>query len=84
MWIETPLARVKFKAMHFDGIDPRVVSAEHGWWYPEDPGEEPSLHGLWRSNINAVVDDDPDDCCDPASGAWMMRELLCKVYKAQD
>jgi hypothetical protein len=67
--------------MYFDGIDPRVVSAEHGWWYPNDPGEEPSLHGLWRSNINAVVDDDLDDCCDPRSGAWTMREQLCKVYK---
>jgi thiosulfate reductase/polysulfide reductase chain A len=83
-WIETPLARVKFKCAYFDGIDPRVVSAEHGWWYPDDPGEEPSLHGLWRSNINAVVDDNLEDCCDPRSGAWMMRELLCKVYKAED
>lgn len=81
VWIETPLARVRFKCMCFDGIDPRVVSAEHGWWYPDDPGKEPSLHGLWRSNINAVVDDDPDDCCDPRSGAWTMREQLCKVYK---
>ncbi len=81
VWIETPLARVRFKCMYFDGIDPRVVSAEHGWWYPNDPGEEPSLHGLWRSNINAVVDDDLDDCCDPRSGAWTMREQLCKVYK---
>jgi len=84
VWIETPLARVKFKCLYFDGIDPRVVSAEHGWWYPDEPGEEPSLYGLWRSNINAVVDDDLDDCCDQQSGAWMMRELLCRVYRAED
>jgi len=84
VWIESPLAKVKFRCQYSDGIDPRVVSAEHGWWYPDDPGEEPSLHGLWRSNINAVVDDDLDDCCDPQSGAWTMREQLCKVYKAED
>ena len=81
VWIETPLGRVKFKCAYFDGIDPRLVTAEHGWWFPKEPGEEPSLHGLWQSNINVVVDDDLN-LCDPQSGAWTFREQLCRVYKA--
>ncbi|MFC1945025.1 molybdopterin-dependent oxidoreductase [Chloroflexota bacterium] len=83
IWIETQMGRVKFKCKYFNGIDPRVVHAEHGWWFPEDPGEEPSLHGVWRSNSNAVLDDDPD-LCDPLSGAWPMRGQMCKVYKVED
>ena len=83
MWIETSLGRARFKCKHFSGINPQVVAASHGWWFPEEPGEEPSLHGLWRSNINAVVDDKPS-MCDPLSGAWSMREQLCKVYKAEN
>jgi anaerobic selenocysteine-containing dehydrogenase len=81
VWIETPLGRVKFKCAYFDGIDRRLVAAEHGWWFPKEPGEEPSLHGLWQSNINVVVDDDLN-LCDPQSGAWTFREQLCRVYKA--
>lgn len=79
MWIETPVGRVKFKCRYFRGIDPRVVQAEHGWWFPE----EPSLDALWRSNINAVLDDAPE-LCDPVSGNFVLRGQLCKVYKAED
>lgn len=83
MWIESPIGKAKFKCRHFTGIDPRLVSAPHGWWFPEEPGEEPSLHGVWRSNINALVNDDPS-VCDPDSGAWPMREQRCKVYRADE
>ncbi|MDW8023105.1 MAG: molybdopterin-dependent oxidoreductase [Nitrososphaerota archaeon] len=81
VWIETPRGRVKQKCELFDGIDPRVVNAQHGWWYPEMPGEEPSLHGVWESNINVVTNDDPDQC-NMVNGGWPLRALLCKVYKA--
>jgi len=32
---------------------------EFNWWYPEEPGEEPFLHGLYKSNVNVMLDDDP-------------------------
>jgi len=81
VWIETPLGRAQFKSQFWDGIDPQQVHAEFGWWFPEDPGEEPSLHGVWRSNVNALIDDSPE-ICDPVSGQWVMRGVGCKVYKA--
>jgi anaerobic selenocysteine-containing dehydrogenase len=77
LWIETPIGRATFKCRHFDGIAPDVVQAEHGWWYPEDP----SLDGTWRSNINAVLDDDPD-LCDAVSGNFIFRGQRCRIYKA--
>ena len=68
--------------MYFDrnGIDPRVVHAEHSWWFPEEAAEEPSLHGVWKSNINVLISDDPEHC-DPICGGWL-HTGLCKVYKA--
>jgi len=81
VWIETQRGRVRQKCKYFDGIDPRVVHAEHGWWFPEMPGEEPWLHGVWESNINVVVDDHPDHC-NRINGGWPLRTGLCKVYRA--
>ncbi len=83
VWIETPRGRVRQKAELMEGIDPRVVHAEHGWWYPELPGEEPWLHGLWESNINVCTEDDPD-ACNQISGGWPLRTGLCKIYKAKE
>jgi anaerobic selenocysteine-containing dehydrogenase len=82
VWIETPTGRIRQKCQYFVGIDPRVVQAEHGWWFPELPGEEPWLHGVWESNINVVIDDNPEHC-NRISGGWPMRGLLCKIYRAK-
>ncbi len=82
VWIETRRGRVRQKCQYFTGIDPRVVHAQHGWWFPELPGEEPWLHGVWESNIEVVVDDDPD-ICNEKNGGWPLRPALCKVYKAK-
>ena len=38
-----------------DTIMKGVVSAEHGWWFPERDKEEPSLYGVWESNINCLT-----------------------------
>ena len=83
VWIESPRGRIRQKCRFFDGIDPRVVHVQHGWWFPEEDGAEPSLHGVWRSNCNVLTDDDPD-VCNAVSGGWPLRAFLCKVYKAQD
>ncbi|MFC2014274.1 molybdopterin-dependent oxidoreductase [Chloroflexota bacterium] len=83
VWIETPRGRVKHKAELFDGIDPNIVHAEHGWWLPELPGEEPWLHGVWEVNINVVTEDDPD-VCNEILGTWPLRTALCKVYKVKE
>ncbi|MFC1944720.1 molybdopterin-dependent oxidoreductase [Chloroflexota bacterium] len=82
-WIETTMGRVKFRCRHANGMLPELVSAEHGWWFPEDPAEEPSLYGVWKSNINAIIDDGTESC-DPISGAWVLRGIHCRVYRAED
>jgi anaerobic selenocysteine-containing dehydrogenase len=83
VWIESPRGRIRQKATLFSGIKPDVVHAEHGWWYPELPGEEPWLHGAWESNVNVLTNDDPE-VCGQISGVWPLKTVLCKVYKVKE
>jgi anaerobic selenocysteine-containing dehydrogenase len=75
--IESPRGKVRQRAKLFAGMDPRVVSAEHAWWFPErkDPG-----HGWDESNIN-ILTDNAYESCDPAMGATHVRTLLCRIYR---
>ena len=31
------------------------MEADHGWWFPEQDGSEPSLFGVWQSNCNDLI-----------------------------
>ena len=78
--IETPRGKCRQKVKIFDGIDPRVVHAQHGWWFPED--EDGPDHGNWRSNANTLTSMEPPYCS--AMGTYQLRALLCKIVKAED
>ena len=38
-----------------DTLDPRVISTEHGWWFPEQEAAEPSLFGVFDCNPNNLI-----------------------------
>ncbi|MGC1401655.1 MAG: molybdopterin dinucleotide binding domain-containing protein, partial [Thermodesulfobacteriota bacterium] len=80
VYIESPRGRVKERAKIYDGIDPRVIVAEHGWWFPEikDPG-----HGWDISNINILMDN-AHRTMDPAMGATNLRNCLCNIARVED
>ena len=77
MWIETPRGRIRQKAKVTDGIDPRVIHVQHGWWFPEQPGPE---YGVWTSNANLLTNNQPP--YDLAMGTYQLRALLCRVTPA--
>ena len=78
MWIETRRGRIRQKAKLTNGIDPRVIHVQHGWWFPEQPGPE---YGVWSSNANLLTDNQPP--YDPAMGTYQLRALLCRVAPAE-
>ena len=82
VWIETRQGRVLQQCRAFEGIDPRVVNADVDWWYPEMPESEPSLFGVWLSNIN-VLTEDGDEVCGAEMGTWSLRFNLCRIYPAE-
>lgn len=55
-----------------------VVSAAHGWWYPEEDGEEPHLYGVWKSNVNSLV---PHRVLGKMGFGAPYKQLPVKVYK---
>ncbi|MFC1864963.1 molybdopterin-dependent oxidoreductase [Chloroflexota bacterium] len=75
VWIETPGGRIRQKARLTDGIHPSVVSAQHGWWFPEKP---PPDYGWKESNVNLLF---VDTEYDPHTGGESLKSFLCKVYK---
>jgi anaerobic selenocysteine-containing dehydrogenase len=78
IFIESPRGRIRQKAKLNTGIDPRVVAAQHGWWFPEIKTPD---HGWNKSNINVLTDNDPRGY-DTAMGATNLRVLMCKIYAA--
>jgi anaerobic selenocysteine-containing dehydrogenase len=80
VWIENPHGRCKRKAKYLFGINPKVVQAPHGWWFPEKPAED--LFGVWEVNINQLIPDGTEAKCGFGGGQY--KSLLCKVYRADE
>ncbi|SDO34718.1 molybdopterin-containing oxidoreductase family protein [Desulforhopalus singaporensis] len=74
--VESPRGKIRQRAKLFSGLAPDVVSAEHGWWFPEEQGPG---YGWNKSNVNVLIDNSFENC-DPAMGATHIRSLLCKIY----
>jgi anaerobic selenocysteine-containing dehydrogenase len=80
VWIENRMGKVRRKVEITPIIDPRVINADHAWWYPEKPAAEPSLFGLWDVSINQLV-----PWLSGRSGfGGNYKSLLCKIYKVAE
>ncbi|NVO15265.1 MAG: molybdopterin-dependent oxidoreductase [Rhodoplanes sp.] len=81
VWIETPRVkgeRVRLKVRITQDLDPRVVSAQHGWWFPEVDTPD---HGCFESNINVILSDDRPR--EPICGSVPLRGTICRLEKAE-
>ncbi|MBI5249161.1 MAG: molybdopterin-dependent oxidoreductase [Desulfomonile tiedjei] len=74
--IESPRGKIRQRAKLFAGMDPRIIFAEHGWWFPE--AKDPN-RGWQESNVNMLTDNSYENC-DPAMGGTAIRTLLCRIY----
>jgi len=80
VWIENSMGRCRQRAKLTPTWDPRVVNADHGWWFPEKPGAWPSLFGTWDVNPNHLVPMLPGRSGFGAN----YKSLICKVYKVKE
>ncbi len=76
VYVATPRGRARLRAQVTDVVDPRVVSAEFGWWFPERHTPD---FGWNESNINVVTDDGPP--LDPGMGATNLKGLMCRIER---
>jgi anaerobic selenocysteine-containing dehydrogenase len=81
VWIESPSTpyKIKQRVKLFEGLNPKVLYPDFGWWFPEKPAEK-GLHGAWESNINMISDDQPENCC-PMIGSWYINANLLRICK---
>lgn len=83
VWLESPRGRIQQQAKLTEDVLPNVIAGDFGWWFPEKPAEEPSLFGVFESNLNVLSSDAFDYACE-CSGSWNLDALLCKVYKVEE
>jgi anaerobic selenocysteine-containing dehydrogenase len=76
VFIETKRGKIRQRAKITDGIDPRVINVEFGWWFPE---RQDGQRGAWDSNANVLTNIEPP--YDPAMGTYQLRALLCRIEK---
>ncbi len=78
--VESPEGSVRMRLRVSDTVDRRMADADHGWWFPERPEEEPELFGVFESNVNMLCPDG-SEFCSPEIGSWPHSALLCRVSK---
>ena len=76
--IENPLGKAIEKAKVTSIVDPRVIHAQHGWWFPEQDAEAPNLNGVWKANINSLI---PHRAIGRIGFGAPFKNVLCKIYK---
>ena len=78
IYIETPRGKIRQTLRLNEDLDPRVVIAAFGWWFPEKgPADS---YGWQEANLNLLTDSAAN--LDPAMGSANLRGLACKVYTA--
>jgi len=77
VYIETKKGRVKQVLSLDPDLDPRLVHASFGWWFPE---EKDGLYQFRKSNINILTESDPP--YDWVTGSLELGGIPCRVYRA--
>lgn len=75
--IETRFGKITQKAQLTDAIDPRVVCADHGWWFPE--GKPENQYDWDKANFNMLTSTQK---LGREYGTPNLKGLGCKVYRA--
>ncbi len=75
--IETPSGMIAQKANVSALVDPRVVVADHAWWFPERDGED--LFGFQDANYNVLTTDRPPH--NKEMGSFSIRGIACNVFR---
>jgi len=81
VYIENRYGKCKQKAKLTRSIHPRVIHAQHGWWFPEKPASEPSLFGAWESNINLLI---PSKWTGKSGYGYPFKNMLCRIRKVEE
>ena len=77
VWIENPWGKAKLVAEVTPIVKEYVISADHGWWYPE--GDPETLYGVRDSNVSNMI---PHEEVGPLGFGTHYKCMPAKMYKA--
>lgn len=81
VWVENMRGRAKRKVKVTPILKPGVLNADHGWWHPEDAGEEEDgFFGLWDLDINQLI----EWSCGKSGFGSNYKSLICEIYKVEE
>jgi anaerobic selenocysteine-containing dehydrogenase len=75
--IETRRGGIKQKAAFSSDIDPRVIIADYGWWFPERGSSH--QYDWAESNVNVLTGDGPP--FNQEMGSTNLRGIFCRIHK---
>ena len=78
VWIQNVYGKCKQKVRVIPAMKQGVVSAEHGWWFPERDPNDGTLFGTFESNINNCT---TQSDVGPSGYGCSYKTQLCKLYK---
>ena len=78
IWIQNVYGKCKQKVRITPGLKKGIVSAEHGWWFPERGQKDGTLFGVFESNINNCT---TQSDVGPSGYGTSIKTQLCKIYK---
>jgi anaerobic selenocysteine-containing dehydrogenase len=76
--IENPMGRCVQRARVTPEVAPRVVHAQHAWWFPEQDGEVPNLYGVFKANVNNLI---PNHRVGRLGFGAPYKGVICKISK---
>ena len=76
--IENPEGRMVQRARVTPEVAPRVIHAEHAWWYPEQDGEAPNLFGTYKAQANNMI---PHEKIGSTGYGADYKSVICKICK---
>ncbi|RQD63168.1 MAG: molybdopterin oxidoreductase [Desulfonatronovibrio sp. MSAO_Bac4] len=82
-WVNiiSPKGKSRMKLRTSSIVHPRMVDAQHGWWFPEREQKLPELFGVFESNANTLCPMDKEQCS-PEIGSWPHSALMCRIEAA--
>lgn len=76
--IENPWGKAKMFAELTPIVKENVVSADHGWWYPEKDPED--LYDVWGPSINSLI---PNKENGKLGFGTHFKSMPCRIYPAK-
>jgi anaerobic selenocysteine-containing dehydrogenase len=78
VWLENHLGRCKMRAK-YSLVHPKLVMAQHSWWYPEKVKE--ADFGAYEANVNVLI---PGGMHSRTGfGGAQVKSVLCRVRKVE-